>query len=123
MEFDEAQFTTVSTLYWNTVLFVATFVFLRPLIILSYTYYENNNSFTPERWGCDIGTGSDARSLCHGLRAARYLLIPAFILSIGLPTTVLWMRLKRGRLATDNRAAEEAQPNQQKSSIREGNWT
>ncbi|KAF2437976.1 hypothetical protein P171DRAFT_177349 [Karstenula rhodostoma CBS 690.94] len=120
--FRRNELVTVSTFYWNCVLFVATFIFLRPLIILSYTHSEHTNYFTPERWGCEVGTGSDARSLCHNLRAARVLLIPAFILSTGLPTFALWMRLETRRLATDDRVAEEAQSNQQKNTIREGNW-
>lgn len=95
MEPDRAQLVTVSTLYWNIVLFVATFIFLRPLVILSYTYAENNDSLTPERWACEVGAGSDARSLCDSLRAARYLLIPALVLSAGLPTLVLLSRFRK----------------------------
>ncbi|OAG08636.1 uncharacterized protein CC84DRAFT_1203961 [Paraphaeosphaeria sporulosa] len=70
--FRRHQLVTISTLYWNIVLFVATFIVLRPLIILGYTYSESRNSFTPERWACELGTSSDARSVCHELRAARH---------------------------------------------------
>ncbi|KAK7188499.1 hypothetical protein DPSP01_010918 [Paraphaeosphaeria sporulosa] len=44
--FRRNELVTVSTLYWYIVLFVATFIFVRPLIILSYTYSENNHSGT-----------------------------------------------------------------------------
>ncbi|KAL5423266.1 hypothetical protein PMIN06_006176 [Paraphaeosphaeria minitans] len=120
--FRRNELVTVSTLYWNMVLFVATFIFLRPLVILSYTYSENDNSLTPAKWGCEAGTSSDARSLCRNLRAARHLLIPAFMLSTGIPTLVFWMRFGRRRLATNDRVAEEAQSTQQKNITREGNW-
>lgn len=108
---DEAQLSTGSRFYRNIILFVATFIFLRPLIILSYTYAEYYNHSTPERWGCNVGVGNDARSLCDDLRSARYLLIPALISATCLLAAVLWMVLRRNRLAPDGRAAEAAQSN------------
>ncbi|USP81346.1 hypothetical protein yc1106_08620 [Curvularia clavata] len=81
-----------TALFQNTTLFVATFILLRPLIVLSYTFTEHHDD-TPERWGCEIGTGDNARSLCRDLRAARYLLIPILILAGGLLATAVWKRL------------------------------
>ncbi|KAF2801068.1 hypothetical protein K505DRAFT_331162 [Melanomma pulvis-pyrius CBS 109.77] len=92
-----------SALYQNIVLFVVTFILLRPLIILIYTYVEYHGSIksststadgylTSESWACYLGTSSDAHALCNELRAARYLLIPILILGVGMPAIVLWIR-------------------------------
>lgn len=99
---------------------------LRPLIILSYTFAEHHDD-TPERWGCEIGTGDNARSLCRDLRAARYLLVPILILAVGLLATALWKRFVDNKHnhnhnnsdstpGTNHDAAEEAQSTQLKSS-------
>lgn len=97
-------------------LFVAAFILFRPLVILSYTYAENSG-ITPEKWGCEIGTGSDAQALCRDLRAARYLLIPIFVLAALLLATTLWIRFRYDRSPRmDDQTGQEAQPHEQKES-------
>ncbi|ORY14913.1 hypothetical protein BCR34DRAFT_509187 [Clohesyomyces aquaticus] len=95
--------------YPNSLLFVATIVFLRPLVILIYTFIEHNRSVnnvtssenelvTPESWACDVSPGEDARSLCSDLRAARYVLIPVIVLAAGMFRIVLWVYLRTRRI-------------------------
>ena len=97
---------------------------LRPLIVLSYTFAEHHDD-TPERWGCNIGTGDNARSLCRDLRVARYLLIPILILAGGLLATAVWKRLGDNNNNNNNNnstsgllrnVAEEAQSTHPKTS-------
>ena len=72
-------------------LFVASFHFLRPFIVLIYTSIEHN----VEVWACLVSNngGSDnAESLCRELRAARYLLVPLFVLGAAIFAFVAWLR-------------------------------
>jgi len=96
-----AQHTTASrTWLQRIILFVAAFIFVRPLIVLIYTFAESsastsnvtrsaNGHVTPERWACHAGAGREAQSLCHELRAARYLLIPVVVLAAAMPTLLI----------------------------------
>ncbi|KAF1980442.1 hypothetical protein BU23DRAFT_625866 [Bimuria novae-zelandiae CBS 107.79] len=79
-----------------------------------YTYAEHSSHLSPENWGCDIGAGSNAHSLCREMRAAGYLLIPVLVMAVGLLATVLsWIGFGQKPSRTDARIPEEAQPNQQ----------
>ncbi|KAF2657782.1 hypothetical protein K491DRAFT_311022 [Lophiostoma macrostomum CBS 122681] len=88
-------------LYAGLLLFVATFIFMRPLIILIFEFVEYNQAikgpqttrsgyWTTESWACGVGSGPGVRSLCIELRAARYLLIPAVVFSAVMLGTLTW---------------------------------
>jgi hypothetical protein len=101
-------------------LFVAGFVVLRPLVVLSYTF-ATNSGITPEKWGCDIGSGSDAQALCRDLHTARYLLVPILVLAVVLLAATLWSRFRRDRSPrADDQTGREAQPCSHKASTISG---
>jgi hypothetical protein len=97
--------------YLNGLLFVACFIFGRPLIVLVYTYVEwgravkndmnpDSGYTTVETWSCayskESGVGS-ARSLCTELQTARYLLIPVLVLGAVMLSLVIWKRVTLGK--------------------------
>lgn len=91
----------------NGLLFVVSFIFGRPLIVLTYVFAEwgqavkNKTSPTSgyaavETWACaasEDGNGS-AHSICTELKAERYLLIPVLVLSL-----IMWLLVLRIRLS------------------------
>ncbi|KAH6638165.1 hypothetical protein C7974DRAFT_390986 [Boeremia exigua] len=77
--------------YLNALLFVASFFFLRPLIVLIYTPVDHS----VEAWACVLsnrGRDGTAESLCRELRSARFLLIPLFVLGVIFLALVAWLR-------------------------------
>lgn len=61
--------------------------------MLIYTFVEH----TVEEWACLLlnhGKNGIARSLCRELQAARYLLIPLFVLGMAFLALVVWLRFK-----------------------------
>jgi hypothetical protein len=96
-------------LFAGLLLFVATFILIRPLIILIYEFVEYSQAvkgpqirglgyWTTESWACGAKSGPSAISLCRELRAARFLLIPALIFSaILLGMLILSMTSKKRR--------------------------
>jgi hypothetical protein len=82
--------------YLNALVFVALFYFMRPFIVLIYTFIEHD----VEAWACLLsnhGRNRAAGSLCRELRAARYLLIPLLALGIAFLSVVVWQRLRAWR--------------------------
>ncbi|KAH7138139.1 hypothetical protein B0J11DRAFT_513664 [Dendryphion nanum] len=84
-------------------LFVAGFVFLRPFVVLVYTYVEYGSAvkdstvlgdagyMTVESWACSVGLVDGASMLCREVRAARYLLIPIVVLAAVLVGVAGWI--------------------------------
>jgi hypothetical protein len=114
---NKQQTTKPNALWQILALFVSTFIFIRPLIILIYTYVEysgsiksfvsrNGSYMTYESWACYVGTSGDTRSLCYELRAARYLLIPILVLATGMPAIVLWFRIRISRTKNKQSTAQ-----------------
>jgi hypothetical protein len=97
--------------YSNGLLFVASFIFVRPFVVLVYTFVERDladqTSLSPvtgyvttETWACAaIGEGglTDVGSLCRQLRMARYLLIPVVVLATIMLSLVAWLRIRKSR--------------------------
>ncbi|PSN62751.1 hypothetical protein BS50DRAFT_638354 [Corynespora cassiicola Philippines] len=96
--------------YSNAILFVSAFIFARATVVLSYAFYEFNNStdgssekitgyVTVESWACgsarDVENIDRWRSLCVETRAARYLLVPNMVLGAALLGMVAAVRLVR----------------------------
>ena len=96
----------------NSLLFVATFIFLRPLIVLSYVFSEYNGVstrdglvpsggyLTTEGWSCGLRDLEETDELCLELRTARYLLIPFLIFAtvlFGMAAREWWMSWRRER--------------------------
>jgi hypothetical protein len=93
--------------YLNGPLFVASFIFGRPLIVLIFTFVEwgravkseigaSSGYFTVETWACAYSKqhgDSLASSLCRELQAARYLLVPVLVLGAIMLVLVLRKRL------------------------------
>jgi hypothetical protein len=91
--------------YWNGLLFVASFICGRPLIVLIYTFVEWSHAsenkiisttgyITTESWACAASRNGDLESvgsICTELRAAQYLLIPEVVLGAGMLLLVIWM--------------------------------
>ena len=93
----------MKTLFVGLLVFVASFIFVRPLIILIYVFVEYDRSakdvqrigtgyLTTECWACDSKAGLE--SICGELRAARYLLIPAVVLSALHLATLAWLLVR-----------------------------
>jgi hypothetical protein len=94
--------------YWNGLLFVASFIFGRPLIVLIYAFVEwnkasrsqlspSNSHITPELWACASADEVDVRdtgTLCSQLHAARYMLIPVVALGAIMLALVVWLRIR-----------------------------
>ncbi|KAF2035972.1 hypothetical protein EK21DRAFT_96563 [Setomelanomma holmii] len=90
----------------NAQVFVACFIFGRPLIVLIYTVVEYNTAsklrlplsagnWTIETWSCaysDHVVSGNPESVCKELRTARYLLVPEVVLGASLLGVVLWSR-------------------------------
>lgn len=75
-------------------LFVATFFFIRPFVVLVYTSVEHSI----EDWACLLssqGRNDNAQSLCRELRTTRYLLIPLSSLGVGFLVLVIWLTFGR----------------------------
>ncbi|KAH7379211.1 hypothetical protein DE146DRAFT_637656 [Phaeosphaeria sp. MPI-PUGE-AT-0046c] len=103
------------TAFWNGILFVASFIFGRPLIVLIYVFVELNGAqkgqtmasdggyVTTETWACaasNKGVGK-AGSICSEIRTARYLLIPG----LGFAAVMLGLVIyKRVQLSRESRA-------------------
>jgi hypothetical protein len=93
--------------YLNSLVFVASFIFMRPLITLVYVFIEHSKAVkgeagpapgyvTVETWACALSRGgesSTARSLCTELHAACVVLIPIFVLSCVQLALVVWYRV------------------------------
>lgn len=72
---------------------MASFFFLRPFIVLIYTFIEHD----VEEWACllsNYGRNNVAQSLCRELRAARYLLIPLFVLGVVFLLLIVCLRVR-----------------------------
>ncbi|CAN9360517.1 unnamed protein product [Alternaria alternata] len=92
--------------YLNGLLFVASFILGRPLIVLIFTFVEWGRAvksetstysgyLTVETWACAFSkqNGNNfADSLCKELQAARYLLIPVLVLGAMMLTLMLRKR-------------------------------
>jgi hypothetical protein len=93
--------------YLNSLVFVASFIFMRPLITLVYVFIEHSKAVkgeagpapgyvTVETWACALSRGgksSTVGSLCTDLHAARLVLIPIFLLSCVQLALVVWFRV------------------------------
>ncbi|KAK3116259.1 hypothetical protein LTR53_003563 [Teratosphaeriaceae sp. CCFEE 6253] len=80
-------------------LFVGSFIFMRPFVVLIYEFVASNNASKPghataESWACNA-EGPGAASLCTDLRAARHLLVPVVVIAAILTGTVIWVWLHR----------------------------
>ncbi|KAF2677011.1 hypothetical protein K458DRAFT_164636 [Lentithecium fluviatile CBS 122367] len=90
--------TTGNKRVWTAaVLFVASFIVVRPLVVLIYTFAENARGGTVEGWACmaDGSTAGNAwgmrkRVLCREGRAARWLLVPVLVGAVGMLGCVCW---------------------------------
>jgi hypothetical protein len=79
------------TISYNALLFVASFIFGRPLIVLIYTFVEHDL----EDWACaQTNATVAAHSTCTDLRAARFIQIPVLVLSTLFMLLVFWIRYK-----------------------------
>ncbi|RYN26558.1 hypothetical protein AA0112_g8235 [Alternaria arborescens] len=92
--------------YLNGLLFVASFILGRPLIVLIFTFVEwgravksetstYSGHLTVETWACAFSKqdgNNFADSLCKELQAARYLLIPVLVLGAMMLTLMLRKR-------------------------------
>lgn len=87
--------------------FVASFIFGRPAVVLMYTFVEwgraeksevpqGKGYVTTETWACATPQTDmeGAGLLCKELRATRYLLLPEVVLGAVMLALVIWMRLK-----------------------------
>jgi hypothetical protein len=91
--------------YGNALLFVATFVFVRPFVTLVYVFVEREGA-VKGRVGVGSGyvtveTASCAGGyavVCKELRAARWLLIPEVVVGAVVLGMVLRLRLRLGRV-------------------------
>jgi hypothetical protein len=94
--------------YLYGLVFVACFIFGRPLVVLIYTYVEwghgvkndtNSTSgyMTVESWACayskQSGDGS-AEALCTELQTVRYLLAPVLVLGAAMLLLVIGERTR-----------------------------
>jgi hypothetical protein len=93
--------------YLNSLVFVASFIFMRPLITLVYVFIEHSKAVkgeagpapgyvTVETWACALSRGGESStvgSLCTDLHAARLVLIPIFLLSCVQLALVVWFRV------------------------------
>jgi hypothetical protein len=92
--------------YLNGLVFVACFIFGRPLIVLIYTYVEwghavkndtnpTSGYVTVESWACAYSKQSrdgSAEALCTELQTARYLLAPVVMLGAAMLLLVIEKR-------------------------------
>jgi hypothetical protein len=70
---------------------------------------------TTESWACaamDDGDLKSVGSICTEIRAARYLLIPEFVLGAIMLSLVVWMR---SYVSTERNAVEQAAPGDDKA--------
>jgi hypothetical protein len=93
--------------YLNSLVFVASFIFMRPLITLVYVFIEHSKAVkgkagpapgyvTVETWACALSRGGESSTaglLCTELHAARVVLIPIFVLSCVQLALVVWYRV------------------------------
>ncbi|EAT77449.1 hypothetical protein HBI56_211340 [Parastagonospora nodorum] len=103
--------------FWNGLVFVASFIFGRPAVVLVYTFVEwgraekgdmmmGKGYFTTETWACAASQAGveGAGSVCQELRAARYLLIPEVVLGAAILELVICMK---SRFSGRKKPAEE----------------
>ncbi|KAH6205403.1 hypothetical protein HBI42_197920 [Parastagonospora nodorum] len=103
--------------FWNGLVFVASFIFGRPAVVLVYTFVEwgraekgdmmmGEGYFTTETWACAASQAGveGAGSVCQELRAARYLLIPEVVLGAAILELVICMK---SRFSGRKKPAEE----------------
>jgi hypothetical protein len=98
------------TVYLNGLVFVAVFIFMRPLITLIYVFVEHSKAVkgeagsasgyaTVETWAGALlsgGKSSTAESLCTEIYVARMILIPVSMLGCVQLFLAIWFRVAGG---------------------------
>ena len=99
------------TAFWNGLIFVASFIFGRPLIVLIYVFVEHDKAqkrqlrargggyITTETWACAAyNKGVErASSICNEIKTARYLLIPELLFAAAMLALVIYRRVQVAR--------------------------
>lgn len=100
------------SLLWNTEVFVASFIFMRPFIVCVYSFVEHDhaekNAFTnrrrgfvtPETWGCAARKRGvkNAGTICSDIKSARWLTVPEVVLGTIMLGLTIWARIQVGKM-------------------------